>query len=44
MTYGVAVSGQSCIKYDRNCKLAADSVDFVEVVFQLPSEWATFSV
>lgn len=40
MTYGVAVSGQSCIKYDRNCKLAADSIDFVEVVFQLPSEWA----
>lgn len=40
MTYGIAVSGQSCIKYDRNCKLAADSIDFVEVVFQLPSEWA----
>lgn len=40
MTYGIAVSGQSCIKYDRNCKLAADSIDFVEVVFHMPSKWA----
>lgn len=40
MTYDIAVSGQSCIKYDRNCKLAADSIDFVEVVFHMPSKWA----
>lgn len=41
MTYGIVVSGQLCFKYDRNCKLASDSIEFVDVVFQLPNDWAS---
>lgn len=39
MTYTIVVSGQTCMKYDKSCKLAADSVEFVDVAFQLSSEW-----
>lgn len=40
MTYTVVVSEQTCTKYDRRSQLASSSIEFVDVVFQLPSEWA----
>lgn len=41
MTYGIVVSGQLCSKYDRECTIASDSIEFVDVVFRLPSDWAS---
>lgn len=42
MTYTIVVSGQACMKYDRRSQIASSSIEFVDVVFQLPSEWANF--
>lgn len=42
MTYTIVVSEQTCMKYDRRSQLASSSIEFVDVVFQLPSEWANF--
>ena len=42
MTYTIVVSGQTCMKYDRRSQIASSSIEFVDVVFQLPSEWTNF--